>query len=30
MRDLYLGDELEPVLRSEDAQLTAVRQAVPR
>lgn len=30
MRDLYLADELEPVLRSEDTQLTAARQAVSR
>ncbi|KJK47226.1 peptide synthetase [Lentzea aerocolonigenes] len=30
MRDLYLADELEPVLRSEDAQLTAARAVVAR
>ena len=30
MRDLYLADGLEPVLRSEDAQLTAARAAVAR
>jgi acyl-CoA synthetase (AMP-forming)/AMP-acid ligase II len=28
MRELYLADELEPLLRSEDPQLTAARQAV--